>query len=158
MQQASSALAAANSALAAEQKKKASFNEAVQNGQRLIGQKKFAEALQSLQSANSLYPNDPTVAQLVQQANQGLRPAPMPVPTPTPPPMPKVDPAKKAAEEKAKKEADDRAKVAKHLADGQNALNGRRFPDAIREFEAVLAIDPNNAQAKALLQKAKTSK
>jgi tetratricopeptide (TPR) repeat protein len=156
VQQASAALNAGNSAQAAEQKKKSSFNEAVQNGQRLISQKKFAEALQSLQSANSLYPNDPTVAQLTQQANQGLRPTPTPVPTPTP--MPKVDPTKKAADEKAKKEADDRAKVAKHLADGQNFLNGRRFPDAIREFEAALSVDPNNAQAKALLQKAKTSK
>ena len=161
LQQASSAQNAASNALAAqaaEQKKKASFNDAVQNGQRLIAQKKFAEALQSLQSANGLYPNDPTVAQLMAQATQGLRP-PTPTPTPMPPPpMPKVDPAKKAAEEKAKKEADDRAKVQKHLTDGQNFLNGRRFPDAIREFEAALSVDPNNAQAKALLQKAKTAK
>ena len=149
-------LNAANSALA-EQKKKTAFTDAVQNGQRLIGQKKYAEALQSLQTANSLYPNDPTVAQLAQQANQGLRP-PTPMPVPMPPPMPKIDPAKKAAEEKAKKEADDRAKVAKHLTDGQNFLNGRRFPDAIREFEAAVALDPNNGQARALLQKAKTAK
>jgi len=37
-------------------------------------------------------------------------------------------------------------------------LNGRRFPDAIREFEAALSVDPNNGQARALLQKAKTAK
>jgi len=71
LQQASSAQNAASAAVVAEQKKKASFSEAVQKGQLLIGQKKFAEALQSLQSANGLYPNDPTVAQLMAQATSG---------------------------------------------------------------------------------------
>jgi tetratricopeptide (TPR) repeat protein len=136
----------------ADQKKRAIYNDALQTGQRLLQQKRYAEALQALQGARSLYPTDPQVNALIQQANQGLT-TPMPkVETPkvelpkVTPPMPKEDPNKKAAE------------IQKRLADGQNHLQARRFADAIREFEAVLAIDPGNAPARALLQRAKMSK
>jgi tetratricopeptide (TPR) repeat protein len=137
----------------ADQKKKAIFNEALQTGQRLLQQKRYAEALQALQGARSLFPTDPQVNALIQQANQGLT-TPMPkvetpkveLPKVTPPMPPKEDPNKKTAE------------IQKRLADGQNHLQARRFADAIREFEAVLAIDPGNAQARALLQRAKMSK
>jgi hypothetical protein len=47
------------------------------------------------------------------------------------------------------------ADFAQHVADGQKALTVRKFPDAVREFEAALRVMPGNADATALLKRAK---
>jgi hypothetical protein len=45
-----------------------------------------------------------------------------------------------------------------HLAEGQKLLAARKFPEATRELEAAVNLDPHSNEAKTLLQKARTGK
>jgi hypothetical protein len=44
------------------------------------------------------------------------------------------------------------------MADGQKALTAKKFPDAVREFEAALKLTPGHADATALLKRAREGK
>ena len=162
LQQAQAAQTAVKDAQVVEQKRKTNYAEVVKAGQQFLAQKKFAEALQAFQAAKTLYPTDPLANQLIGQATQAWEAskkaeAPKQPEVKVPPPKlgPPVVPN---ADDLAKKKAADAARFQKHLADGQQAMTARRFPDAIREFEAALRLVPGDAMATQLLQKAKTAK
>jgi tetratricopeptide (TPR) repeat protein len=45
-----------------------------------------------------------------------------------------------------------------HLAEGQKLLAARKFPEAAREFEIAVNLDPRSNEARTLLQKAHSGK
>lgn len=166
LRQAQSALAETQAQQLAEQKRKTSFAEAIQGGVRLANQKKFPEALQTLQAAKALYPNDPQVNQLLAQTAQAwdaAKKADVPPPPKQEPPKqapPKqIEPKKAPGEDPAKKKAaDDRVQYQAHIARGQQLLTQRQFPQAAQQFEAALRLIPGDPAATAFLQQARTAK
>jgi tetratricopeptide (TPR) repeat protein len=139
--------------------------------------KKYDEALKLVQNALKLIPGDAEALKLQADINKAKMAPPMP-------PMPKQPPAlyTKQMEAGAGLEAkqqyaqaltayqaalrtvpgDDAAskKVAfcQSMADGQKALAAKKFAAAVKEFEDALKHYPNDANAKQLLQRAKSGK
>jgi tetratricopeptide (TPR) repeat protein len=159
--------------------RKADYALAVSAGQSATKAGNHQGAVNSYTEALRLMPGDAQATALLRQAQQALLvartppPAPKPTPPPappkptppppapakpaTPPPAPARPPAPPAPNPQAAA-ALRSAQFAQHMADGKKLLAARRFPDAAREFDEALKIVPTDAEAKALLARAKAGK
>jgi len=169
----------------AEQKRREEYGREMAQGQAAMAGKRFQEAVTAFTSALRAQPGDAAATRALGEARQALeaskapRPAPAPVPppatapkptapAPVPPPAtaPKptapapVPPPATAPKPTASPAAVNNSAeaFAKHMAEGNRALAARRFPAAVREFEAALKVSPGNAEAAAGLARARNGK
>lgn len=139
--------------------------------------KKYDDALNLIQEALKLMPNDVEALKLQTDIKKAKDTPPMP-PMPKQPPAAYVKQMEAGAGLEAKQQyaqaltayqaalrslpGDDKASkkvdFCQNMADGQKALQAKKFAAAVKEFEDALKIFPNDANAKQLLQRAKMGK
>jgi tetratricopeptide (TPR) repeat protein len=166
---------AAKQATDPDAKKKADFARLMDQGQKLLTAKRYADAASTFQDALKLMPNDPTAKAALQKAQKALdtaKPATPAVPAEYVRQMQTgaaLDKQQRYAEavkayNAALKALPNDAKAtnalgfSQHMSDGIKLFTTRKFPDAAKEFEAALGVSPDDATAKALLKRAKDGK
>ncbi len=155
--------------------KAATYQKAMTTGQTALFNKKYADAVKSFKDALQAQPNDQKATQQLAQAQQLLTDSSK-IKTPPDPPKQDFDGAMKraaAAETdlnygealKAYREAlkirpkdltaAGKAQFAQYIVNGQQYLDNMMWVDAARELEGALRLQPKNAYALKLYQKAK---
>ena len=107
-------------------KTEANFEKALDAGQAALTGKKYAEAVKALTEATKLDPNDARARKLLQQAQQGLA--------------------------DANQQATILAGYQKAMTTGQQAMNAKRFPDAVIAYKDALKWIPDDQKAQAQLK------
>ncbi|MFL5244949.1 MAG: hypothetical protein ACJ8FY_22840 [Gemmataceae bacterium] len=156
-------------------KKKTDFARLMDQGQKLLAAKRYADAAAMFQDALQLMPNDATAEASLQRAQKALDAAKPPTPG-TPAEYGRQMQAGAALDKQqryadaaraynaALKAVPNDAKAtsalsfSQHMADGIRFFTARKFPDAAKEFEAALGVSPDEPTAKALLKRAKDGK
>ncbi len=113
-----------------EAKRNADYAAAIQATRTALAGKQYDIAVKDAQDALKLHPGDPTAAQLLHDAQAG----------------------KASAEGEAKRRADYTAQMTL----GQQALAGKRYPDAVRAYTEALRLVPGDAAATKGLNDART--
>jgi tetratricopeptide (TPR) repeat protein len=177
LQQAEKALSAAK---LDAQKNQAEYLQAIETGQRAMNAKKYDDAVRAFTRAVELMPGDRRAAKLLDEAQRALRGTDNPKKTPEPKAsfqqlfdkaltlekQQKYQDAMNAYQDALALKPKDqqattglrRAELGFRVAEGQRHLDAKRYAEAIREFEAALALSPNNPTVQKLLQKAKQGK
>jgi tetratricopeptide (TPR) repeat protein len=102
--------------------------------------RRHAEAIVEFQAALRLVPNDPTATKLLRDAEAARDAA--------------ANDAKKADAE-ARLKAKVKLDFDRNMADGNRAMQLRRYADAVREYGEALKLLPNDAAARSALQRAR---
>jgi tetratricopeptide (TPR) repeat protein len=160
----------------------AEFNKYMKDGNALVQQKKYGEAVKTFELALKIKPDDATATTALQQARtamaelsakqagyeksmnegqaalkarrfvdavkgfeQALKDKP-------------GDAAAQAALRQAQSGANDQAAYEKYMKDGEAALKAKKYPDAVRFFEAALKANPGDKAAADDLKKARDAK
>jgi tetratricopeptide (TPR) repeat protein len=117
---------------------RAAYDRAMQAGKAALSGKRYDEAVAQFKKAQELMPKDADAAFMLGIAES----------------------TKKSADETAQKEAAEKAEAefARAIQRGKQALEGRRYDDAVEAFALAAQLRPSNAEAKNLLAEARTQR
>jgi hypothetical protein len=132
-------------------KKKAAFDQAIQQGQNLVAAKKYEDAIKEFERAGTFQPGDPHVASLIKQANTARAAAQHAA---------DVEAANKKAVETASKQAEPATAEQKAMhfnnlmKEGNTALAAKKYAEAVKSFTDASKLKPTDPAASKALRDA----
>jgi tetratricopeptide (TPR) repeat protein len=132
-------LQSARTAAAADAEKArrmAGYQEVLRAGRAALAARRYDDAVKAFTEAGRLLPNDPTAAALLQEAIK----------------------QRNAAQAAARSQQEDQRRLAdfnRFLGQGQAALAGKRYEEAVKAFSEAVKLQPQNAPAAAALRQAR---